>query len=61
MKTKSHLPKKQLSPPKGKSVRGLSFKPVYQHRRSPLEFSCGFADRRALLVEESLDEREKRG
>jgi hypothetical protein len=29
-------------------------------RRSPVEFSCGI-DREALLVEESLDERERRG
>ena len=30
-------------------------------RRSPYEFFCGLDDREALLVEESLDEREKRG
>ena len=34
---------------------------VYVHRRSATEFSCGMDDRRALLVEESLDERERRG
>ena len=31
------------------------------HRVSPCEFSCGIDDHRALLVEESLDERERRG
>jgi len=36
-------------------------KPICQHRRGPFEFSCGFDDPRALLVEESLDERERRG
>jgi hypothetical protein len=30
-------------------------------RQSPYEFSCGLDDSRALLVEESLDERERRG
>ena len=31
------------------------------HRSTPGEFSCGVDDTRALLVEESLDERERRG
>jgi hypothetical protein len=31
------------------------------YRRSPSEFSCGLDLERALLVEESLDERERRG
>jgi hypothetical protein len=35
--------------------------PVGQRRRSAFEFSCGLDDPRALLVEESLDERERRG
>jgi hypothetical protein len=35
--------------------------PVCQHRIGPFEFSCGFDDRQALLVEESLDERERKG
>ena len=35
--------------------------PVIQHRRSASEFSCGVDLDRALLVEESLDERERRG
>jgi len=35
--------------------------PVILHRRSPSEFSCGVDFDRALLVEESLDERERRG
>jgi hypothetical protein len=39
----------------------FSFQPVCLHRRSASEFSCGIDDRRALLVEESLDERERRG
>jgi hypothetical protein len=34
---------------------------VCQHRRGPCEFSCGFAGRRAVLVEESLEERERKG
>jgi hypothetical protein len=36
-------------------------KPICLHRRSACEFSCGIDDRHAFLVEESLDEREKRG
>lgn len=35
--------------------------PVSLHRRSPFEFSCGINFERALRVEESLDERERRG
>jgi hypothetical protein len=36
-------------------------KPVCLHRRCTCEFSCGVPFERALLVEESLNEREKRG
>jgi hypothetical protein len=36
-------------------------KPVCLHRRSACEFSCGIDDQCAFLVEESLDERERRG
>ncbi|HEX7517415.1 MAG TPA: response regulator [Chthoniobacterales bacterium] len=36
-------------------------KPVCLHRRSASEFTCGIDDQRAFLVEESLDERERRG
>ena len=39
----------------------FSSQPVCLHRRSASEFSCGIDDQRALLVEESLDERERRG
>lgn len=35
--------------------------PVILHRRSRSEFSCGVDFDRAILVEESLDERERRG
>ena len=35
--------------------------PVIVHRRSPAEFSCGVDFDQAILVEESLDERERRG
>ena len=31
------------------------------HRTGEREFSCGFDEKEAFLVEESLDEREKRG
>ena len=34
---------------------------VYLHRTGPAEFSCGFDETRVLTVEESLDERERRG
>lgn len=30
-------------------------------KRSPIEFSFGFDDNEALAIEESLDERERRG
>ena len=36
-------------------------RPVTLHRRNRSEFSCGVDFDRAILVEESLDERERRG
>ena len=36
-------------------------KVAFLHRIGPSEFSCGIDDTRALLDEESLDERERRG
>jgi hypothetical protein len=35
--------------------------PRVERLRRQFEFSCGLDDSRALLVEESLDERERRG
>lgn len=35
--------------------------PIALDRTSPAEFTCGVELDRALLVEESLDERERRG
>ena len=43
------------------TIRPCVSPPVSLHRRSRSEFSCGLDLDRALLVEESLDEREKRG
>jgi hypothetical protein len=37
------------------------FLAVCQHRRGPFEFSCGFTGPRARFVEQSLDEKERRG
>ena len=45
----------------GRAGRKFSFQPVCLHRRSASEFSCGIDHQRALLVEESLDEKERRG
>jgi hypothetical protein len=47
--------------PKNKTADVKVSGPVILHRRSPSEFSCGVDLERALLVEESLDERERRG
>lgn len=60
MKANSQARKKirrRLSP---KVVTAVG-KPVCLHRRCSCAFSCGVPLKRALLVEESLDEREKRG
>lgn len=63
MKTKK-LIKKQIEkrlPQRVTSGRAKVSQPVSLHRRSALEFSCGVDLERAVLVEESLDERERRG
>ena len=64
MKTKAPVKKKSRKrlPRKIKTVGPkFSSQPVCLHRRSVSEFSCGIDDPRALLIEESLDERERRG
>jgi len=48
-------------PRKNKTADVKVSRPVTLHRLSPSEFSCGVDFERALLVEESLDERERRG
>ena len=60
MKTKTSI-KKESERRLPKKIRKADLKPVCLHRRSPAEFTCGIDDERALLVEESLDERERRG
>lgn len=63
MKTKK-LIKQQIGkrlPQRAKPVHIEVSEPVSLHRRSPFEFSCGINFERALRVEESLDERERRG
>jgi hypothetical protein len=64
MKTKA-LAKKKSGKRLPQNIRraGLKFspQPVCLQRRSASEFSCGIDDQRAFLVEESLDERERRG
>lgn len=60
MKKKAAMKKKSRKQlPRKIGRTGLN--PVCVHRRSASEFSCGIDDQRALLVEESLDERERRG
>ena len=64
MKTKAPVKKKsgKRLPRKIKTVGPKrSSQVVCLQRRSASEFSCGIDDQRALLVEESLDERERRG
>jgi hypothetical protein len=41
--------------------RKPSLPPIVEFRRGPFEFPDGIDDTRALLVEESIDERERRG
>jgi hypothetical protein len=53
----SHLPLK--CPPK--RARGIKTPLRVVTRPSPIEFSGGIDDEEALVVAESLDEREKRG
>ena len=62
MKTKASVKKKSGKRlPQNIGRTGPGFSPVCLHRRSASEFTCGIDDQRALLVEESLDERERRG
>ena len=62
MKTKASIKKKngkRLSQKIRTASPKLSSRAICLQRRSPSEFSCGIDDPRALLVEESLDEREE--
>ena len=63
MKARAPITKEEgkRTPGKSRTTRAKSSQPVSRHRRSPSEFSCGVGLERALLVEESLDERERRG
>lgn len=64
MKTKASVKNqsgKRLPQSIGKTGSKFPSQPVCLHRRSAFEFSCGIDNRRALLVEESLEERERRG
>jgi hypothetical protein len=63
MRAKAPIKKKsgKRLPQKIRPARAPVSQPVALHRRSPSEFSCGIDLERALLVEESLDERERRG
>ncbi len=45
----------------GSRSRAKVSQPIVVGRASPVEFSCGVDLDRALLVAESLDERERRG
>jgi hypothetical protein len=60
MKAKT-LIKKRTGTRLSQRVRAKISQPVSIHRRSPSGFSCGIDLERAILVEESLDERERRG
>jgi hypothetical protein len=64
MKTKAPVKKKsgrRLPQNTRRAGPKFSFQPVCLHRRSASEFSCGIDNQRALLVEESLDEKARRG
>ena len=64
MKTKlSAKATRDERPPRTSKKKAPKHAPRVQclRRPSPSEFSCGFDETRALLVEESLDERERRG
>jgi hypothetical protein len=64
MKTKAPIKKKngkRLSQKIRTAEPKVLSQPVCLQRRSTSEFSCGIDDPRALLIEESLDERERRG
>ena len=48
--------------PRGpRTTRAKVSRPIALDQTSPVEFTCGVELDRALLVEESLDERERRG
>lgn len=63
MKTKKLINKEigKRLPQRAKPDRVKVSQPISLHRRGPSEFSCGVDLDRAVLVEESLDERERRG
>lgn len=60
MKTKTHK-KKSGSKRSSRRLHRRIPHTITVSRRGPFEFSCAIDDPRALLVEESLDERERRG
>lgn len=63
MKTRTPLKKKDGERVRkgSRTARAKVSRPIALDRISPAEFTCGVELDRALLVEESLDERERRG
>ena len=63
MKVRTPLKKKDRKriPKRARTTRSKVSQPIALDRISPSEFTCGVELDRALLVEESLDERERRG
>ena len=63
MKVRTSLKKKgeKRIPRRRRTTRPQVSQPITLDRTSPVEFTCGVEVDRALLVEESLDERERRG
>jgi hypothetical protein len=64
MKTKPHRKQRDVRrPPKHatKRARGVKAQTIGSIRPTPIELSGGVEDEEALVVAESLDEREKRG
>jgi hypothetical protein len=63
MKVTTSLKKKdgKRIPRRRRTTRPQVSRPITLDRTSPVEFTCGVELDRALLVEESLDERERRG
>jgi hypothetical protein len=63
MKVRTPLKKKdgKRIPKRPRTTRAKVSQPIALDRKSPVEFTCGVELDRALLVEESLDERERRG
>ena len=63
MKVRAQLKKKngKWLPQGPRTTRVKVSQPIAVGQTSPVEFSCGIELDRALLVEESLDERERRG